>query len=320
MSYIKAGWLKDWLALAMFCLVACWSSEFAQDTAAQGTASQKTSATQVIVQDQASPGAPQKLGQEQPVSHYAGLTLQQVEEFLLNAKVVRLRDLSIGVTNSRRATLDDGKFQHDAHVQTVDISKLTFETPRGIERNFRDSYKFNVAAYELDKLLDLNMVPPSVERRVAGSLASFTWWIDDAIMELNRVKKNIQAPDPIRFNQQNSMRQVFDQLIYDTDDNQGNILYTKDWKTWLIDHTRAFRPQKTLDNPKTLGKCDRHLLAKMRELNKEVLQQKLGRYVNKTQIEGLLARRDLIVKFFDDQLAKQGEAPVLFDFLDQAKP
>jgi hypothetical protein len=177
-----------------------------------------------------------------------------------------------------------------------------------------------MAAYELDKLLDLNMVPPSVERRVAGTLASVTWWIDDALMELNRVKKNIQPPDPTRFNRQNSMRQVFDQLIYDTDDNQGNILYTKDWKTWLIDHTRAFRPHKTLDNPKTLGMCDRHLLAKMRELNKEVLQQKLGRYVTKTEIEGLLARRDLIVKFFDDQVAKQGEAAVLFDFLDQGKP
>lgn len=320
MNNIKTAWLKNWLTFTTFCLVVCCRGVFAQDTAVQDTASRKNTATAVIAEGSASPGAPQTPGEAQPVSHYAGLTLQQVEQFLLNAKVVRLKNISVGVTDSRRATLDDGKLQHDAHVQTVDISKTSFQTDKGTEFNFRDSYKFNIAAYELDKLLDLNMVPPSVERRVGGSMAAVTWWIDDALMELNRVKKKIQPPDPTRFNQQNSMRKVFEELVYNTDENQGNILYSKDWKTWLIDHTRAFRTMKTLQNPKNLGNCDRHLLAKMRELNKEALQQKLGPYVTKTQIEGLLARRDIIVKFFDDQVAQKGEAAVLFDFVDQGKP
>ena len=33
---------------------------------------------------------------------------------------------------------------------------------------------------------------------------------------------------------------VFDELIQNRDRNQGNILWTSDWKMWLIDHTRAF--------------------------------------------------------------------------------
>jgi hypothetical protein len=320
MNTIETVWLKHWLTLTTFCLVLCGRGAFAQDAAVQDTASPKNITTAVSTEESTSPGVSQNPGQEQSVLHYAGLTLQQVEQFLLNAKVVRLKNLSVGVTESRRATLDDGKLQHDAHVQTVDISKSVFQTDRGTEFNFRDSYKFNIAAYELDKLLDLNMVPPSVERKVEGSMAAVTWWIDDALMELNRLKKKIHPPDPTRFNQQNSMRQVFDELIYNTDDNQGNILYSKDWKTWLIDHTRAFRGMKTLQNPKNLGKCDRHLLAKMRELNKDVLQQKLEPFVTKAQIEGLLARRDIIVKFFDDQVAQKGETAVLFDFSDQPKP
>jgi hypothetical protein len=119
-------------------------------------------------------------------------------------------------------------------------------------------------------------------------------------------------------NQQMYLCRVFDQLIYNTDDNLGNVLITKDWKIWLIDHTRAFRLMKTLENSKNLVQCDRKLLTKMRELNKETLQQKLGHYLTKPEIEGILPRRDLIVKFFDEQVAQKGEAAVLFD-MDRSK-
>jgi len=312
---MKARWLWKWLALVTFSVVVAFGCAFAQEVNPQKVPSVPDSSV-----GQESQEVPQKSGQGLSASHYAGLTFPQVEQFLLKAKVVRLRDISVGITDSKRATLDDGKLQHDAHVQTVDVSKASFQTARGTEMNFRDSYKFNIAAYELDKLLELNMVPPSVERKVSGNFAAVTWWIDGAMMELDRVKKKIQPPDPTRFNQQSFMRRVFDELIYNTDDNQGNILYTKDWKTWLIDHTRAFRSQKVLLNPKNLEKCDRHLLVKMRELDKEALQQKLGSYITKPEIDGLLARRDLIVKFFDDQMAQKGEAAVLFDFQDQGRP
>ena len=148
----------------------------------------------------------------------------------------------MGVTNSQRATLDDGQRKHDAHIQTVDISKNSFQTLRGTELNFRDSYKFNMAAYELDKLLDLNMVPVSVERKVGGQQAAVTWWVDDAMMtELDRQKKKAQSPDLPSWNKQMYVCRVFDQLIYNTDRNLGNLVITKDWNIWMIDHTRAFR-------------------------------------------------------------------------------
>lgn len=243
----------------------------------------------------------------------ARLTRAEMEEFLLKAKVVDRRELSMGITNSQRAVLDDGKLRHNAHIQTVDISKITFETTQGTEMNFRDCYKFNVAAYELDKLLDLNMVPVSIERKV-GSMAAVTWWVDDASMtELDRKKKKLEPPDLRSWNQQMYVCRVFDQLIYNTDRNLGNLVITKDWKIWMIDHTRAFRMMKDLRNPQNLVQCDRRLLAKLRELNKEVLNRQLQRYLTSKEIEGLLARRDKIVKFFDEQIAQKGEAAVLFD-------
>jgi len=241
------------------------------------------------------------------------LTRAQMEEFLLTAKVVERKHLSMGITNSERAVLDNGNLRHDAHIQSVDISKTFFQTIQGTEVNFRDCYKFDVAAYELDKLLNLNMVPVTVERK-AGDMAAVTWWVDDTLMtELVRKKKKMEPPNQHYWNQQMYICRVFDQLIYNTDRNLGNLVISKDWKVWMIDHTRAFRTMKDLQSPKNLVQCDRQLLGKLRELNKQVLTEKMQKYLTPIEIEGLLARRDKIVKFFDEQIAQKGEAAVLFD-------
>ena len=75
---------------------------------------------------------------------------------------------------------------------------------------------------------------------------------------------------------------------------------------------------KDLQTPQNLVQCDRKLLAKMRELNSEVLNQKLGRYLSDAEIDAILSRRDKIVKLFDDKIAQTGEAQVLFD-LDRSQ-
>jgi hypothetical protein len=243
-----------------------------------------------------------------------GLSRAEMEEFLTKAKVVARKNLSMGITNSQRGTLDDGRLKHDAHIQTVDIQKATFQTASRTEFNFRDSYKFNMAAYELDKLLELNMVPVSVERKVGGNMAAVTWWVDDALMtELDRHKKKMEPPDLKSWNPQMYVCRVFDQLIYNTDRNLGNLVITKDWKIWMIDHTRAFRTMQDLPAPENLVQCDRKLLAKLRGLNKDILTKGLERYLTSIQIDGLLARRDKIVKFFDEKVAQKGEAATLFD-------
>ena len=106
---------------------------------------------------------------------------------------------------------------------------------------------------------------------------------------------------------------VFNQLIYNADDNLTNVMISPDWHLWMIDFTRAFRTQKNIAEVKNLVQCDRKMLAKMKELNKEVLKEKMHRYLTGGEIDGLLARRDKIVKFFEDEVAKKGEAAVMFD-------
>jgi hypothetical protein len=234
--------------------------------------------------------------------NYSGLTRAQKEEFLLKAKIVKTQHAAKGVTDTVRATLSDGTITHDASIQRIDDTRLNYQTPTGIEMMFRDSWKYNVAGYKLDKLLGLNMVPVTVERSYEGTKGSFSWWVEDVQMdEVTRQQKKLQAPDQNSWNQQMQIVNLFSQLIYNTDLNMTNILNDKDWNIWMIDFSRAFRASTSLLNPKLVVQCDTELLAKLKQLDEATLKKELGPYVESPGIKGLLARRDKIVKFFDEK-------------------
>jgi hypothetical protein len=198
-------------------------------------------------------------------------------------------------------------------VQSIDESKAVFQGDRGTEMNFHDTWKYNVAAYRLARILGIgDMVPPSIERNVSGNTSAVTWWIDNSMMEVDRRKKHIEAPDMDSWNREMYVVRVFDQLIYNTDRNLQNLMIDPSFHIWMIDHTRAFRMQTTLREKRDLVKCDRALLVHLRKLTAQDLQP-LKRYINDSEIKGLLARRDKIVQFFDEKIAAEGEAAVLYD-------
>lgn len=228
------------------------------------------------------------------------LTHAQKEEFILKAKVVKTKTAAKGITDTVRATLSDGTITHDVSIQRIDDTKRNFETPYGTELVFRDSWQYNMAAYKLDRLLGLNMIPATVKRSYQGTQGAWTWWVDDVLMdEGQRQKDKSQAPDKQKWDDQMSAVNVFDQLIYNIDRNVGNLLYDKNWQIWMIDHTRAFRSNVALMDEKVLTRCDTALLEKMKQLDAATLKKELGPYdVGDTQIKGLLARRDRIVKIF----------------------
>lgn len=234
------------------------------------------------------------------------LTDAQMEDFLLHAKVIKTRSAKKGVTGSIRATLTDGTLTHDAHVQDIDEHQQQFTGSGGTtEFDFRDSWSFNVAGYKVDRLIGMNMVPPSVERRWNYKDAAFTWWLDDVMMDeeerLARKKgkdqtKESEPPDSEVWNQQMQVVRVFDQLIANIDRNLGNLIITKDWRVWPIDHTRAFRTNKEPKAIDNVTRCDRGVFERMKALDKDALTKATGKYLTTYQIGAILARRDAIVK------------------------
>jgi hypothetical protein len=249
-----------------------------------------------------------------PAAPPVALSLEETEAFLLNAKVVGRKGVSTGVTNTIRATLSDGRITHDAQIQTVDVAQTVFQAGKASEVNFKDTYRFNIAAYRLAHLLGLKNVPMSVERRVDGKPGAMTWWIDDVqFTEKERLKeKNILGPNPERTTKQVQVMRVFDELIQNRDRNQGNLLWTKDWTLWMIDHTRAFRLGKELLKPDQLTRCERTLFENMRALTLERLTEVMGSIMRKDEIQAVMTRRDLLVKHFEDRIATRGEAAVLY--------
>jgi hypothetical protein len=188
----------------------------------------------------------------------------------------------------------------------------------------RRNYRFNVAAYELDKLLGLDLVPPTVERFVDGRPASVTWWLDNVAMsEVDRRRRGIDPPDPDSWSLQVHAVRVFDELISNTYRDTApplylnsvwdNLLITTDWAVWITDHTGAFRIRQELQDPDSVVRCPRTVLGRLRELNRERLQQALRRYLSSEQLNALDIRRALLVRHFDHLIESRGEAVVLYD-------
>jgi hypothetical protein len=244
------------------------------------------------------------------------LTAAEMERFLLNADIKATIKVSKGVTKARQVRMSDGQLTHDAQVQDVDIAMPFFQVdPKHSEVNFKDSYRYNIAAYRLSLLLGLDNVPMSVERVVDHKPSAVTWWLDDVKMEegdRKKLKTQPYGPNPVRTLGYLSVMRVFDELIQNRDRNLGNMIWSSDWKLWMIDHTRAFRLGKDLLSPKTVERCERSFFAKMKELNAPRLTETMGKSLTKDEIAALLARRDALVKLIEGRIAEFGEDKILF--------
>jgi hypothetical protein len=247
-------------------------------------------------------------------SQRAVLTPEQMADFLAKAPIVKEETTSTGVTRPIKATLSDGVLTHAAQFQTVDQARAVFTAGKASEVDFKDTYRFNIAGYRLAQLIGLETVPMSVPRRYKGKDAAVTWWIDDVMFdEGGRQKlKDRLGPDPERTEKQIYIMKVWDELIQNKDRNVGNIVWTKDWTMWLIDHTRAFRSGGSLVKPEELLRVERTLFEKMKQLTEPVVSKTMKGILTQNEIRPMLKRRDAIVALFEKQIAERGETAVFF--------
>lgn len=248
----------------------------------------------------------------------AELSVEQIKTFLKSAKVVHVANTSKGVTAPRRLTLSDGVIRHDAVFQAIDDHQTAASLSRGVgagvtELRFVDSYKYNIAAYEVATLLGLEaMMPVYVERRWDGKVGSISWFVATLMDESDRLKKKIEPPSPTEWNYQMYRMRVFSSLLRDTDRNLTNVLVTPEWKVMMIDFTRAFRLQPELLHLKDLIRIDRKLLAKLEALSAEAVKKATDGFLTKSEIDAMMVRRDLLVAHFKQLIAELGEDKVLY--------
>jgi hypothetical protein len=238
---------------------------------------------------------------------------EEVEAFLREARVLKTRTIPEGISRPRQAILSDGERTARAAWKTINEFRSVQRFEDGTsEVGFGDSYKHEIAAYELDKLLNLGLVPPTVERRYERKRGSMQLWMEDCISEAERMERGLKPPNLTEWNRTMFDVRLFRQLTYDTDfKNIRNLLVDGDFRLYAIDFSRAFRNHNTLLAEGDLTKFSASLLVRLKSLNEPLLRQKLGRWLTKPQIRALVARRDRILRVAAERIEKHGEETVL---------
>jgi len=248
------------------------------------------------------------------------------EEFLKTAEIVRSEPVGEGVTAPWKLFLRKDGREHKAAWKNV------VTQPGGPP----DEWRYEIAAYRLDKLLGLKLVPPAVERNFNGKPGALSYWAENrySLLKIEESAGAIQIPADA-LEQTNKMKylcRLWDSLIANDDRTQQNILYTEDWRTILIDHSRAFRTDgeygtrliygvrgiKTMSDgqggrrPVLFRRIPRVFLDRLRTLDAAAVEAAVGPYLTKTEIAAVLVRKDLILTEVKEMIARDGEDKVLY--------
>lgn len=220
---------------------------------------------------------------------------EKIEKFLKKAKVVSIQTDRGRRTESWEVDLDDGKIQGRGFFK---LTNRDWSNPSG-----GDSYRYVLAGYELDKMLDLNLVPPTVERKIDKQKGSLMLFLSPPIIsEEERMQKNLIPPDPDSFNKTMSDLVIFEHLLYFpslcNQRDLGNILTQTEesWKVWLVDLSEAFAPATKLIPGCEITGCSDILLNKLENISNDKIQTRLSSYLSDKEITALLVRKDLIIK------------------------
>lgn len=235
-------------------------------------------------------------------------------EVLRTAPVVDQKLMSRGIAANIKLVLEHEGVRFHAVLRMVDLMEKEKTGSKRMVVKYRDSYIFEVAAYELDQMLGIGRVPPTVVRTVEGHTGSVQIWMEGTTPEDLMVEQGrLNPPDTIGWFKQKTVMWVFDALVANVDRNQGNLLIDSDWNLWFIDHTRAFRETPSLIDVEAISTCERGLWAAIQAIDDEALEKRLKDYLTSNELKKLFLRRKNLVKHITKKIRKHGEDKVLYD-------
>ncbi|HSR50142.1 MAG TPA: hypothetical protein VLV83_04895 [Acidobacteriota bacterium] len=237
---------------------------------------------------------------------------EEILEFLKSGEIVSMKKVGIGVTGVDKVRLSKDGVDLNAVFRDVRIYKPQhFEDDGSITVHFRDDYIFELAAYRLGRLLGLDNIPPVVKRRIGNREGTLQLWIEDAVMEGTRIKKNLRPPLNMTWRLRWNTLYIFDYLIGNGDRNLGNILYDPQWKMWMIDHTRAFRLLFDPEDMERIKLCPRPLYQALKRLDRETLDEHLGDLLGGNELKAVEKRRLELIQYLDDLIDRKGAEMIL---------
>jgi len=227
-----------------------------------------------------------------------------IEHFLRNAEVTKIEDIGEGITKPQRLTLELGGVVRRAIFKDVDIHRNEIAYTNRLETSFHDSYSYEVAAYRIDRLLNIGLVPVTVLREVNGVPGSVQLWIENVVSLQDMVDSGIDCRNPDRLLHNLMLMYVLDAVIFNIDRNYGNVLVDAEEKVfYLIDHSRSFRNSKRL--PKLQEARPIPIPARvatgLRNLTRETIDARTGDLLTKAQRRTIMKRRDELLEQLDSR-------------------
>jgi len=239
------------------------------------------------------------------------------EDFLRQAEIVAEEQLAFeaGVTEPWQLTLrKDGVTR-----------KALWKDATGVRGGYLEGWRYEIAAYRMDKLLGVGLVPPTVERARSGRPGSCQLWIEGTGLYRDLAKRPAAADTfaSDAWKDIGYIAQFFDNLIGNEDRHTGNVLVTRDLRGILIDHSRTFRAgpafvqaipfsAKNVPPEDLMRRLPRALVDKASALTEEELRGAVGDLLSEAEIKAVLARRLLLLDEVRRICGRFGERDVLY--------
>lgn len=240
---------------------------------------------------------------------------EEIEIFLSKAEIIKSQDIPVGVTKPIQLFLTfDGKEE-----------SACWKNVKGIQGGYLEGWQYEIAAYRMDKLLNLNMVPPTVERKFKEKNGSLQFWVETKYSYLDIMEQGIEFPASKvdHLEKMKYLTRAFDSLIANEDRTQENIRFTEDWCVILIDHSRSFRSLNKFTQKLMFGKdgimgnmpfrsLPRAFVKKIKELSFETIKNAMGPYLKNNEINAILERKELLLNEIEQMIKENGEDKVLY--------
>ena len=171
------------------------------------------------------------------------------------------------------------------------------------------TYRHEIAAYRLDRLLGLDLVPVTVERSIEGVPGSMQVFPEGAVdLTLLETYGQMHLLDGLE--EEIDAARIFSSLMSVEDrQNAGRMFLPQDRRLAMADSTKAFptSAEPGSDLPSPCGPLDPELEMGLKSLSRRQLDEAVGTLLSTQQIDGLLFRRDRILEICDAPGLESGE-------------
>jgi hypothetical protein len=232
------------------------------------------------------------------------LGLDKLEKYLKTAEITEVEIDNIeGRTAPWGVMLSDGKICRRAMFKYADRSRPTL---------LPDSYHYEIAAYELSKLMEYSLVPPVVEREIKETLGSLQLFLEGCSSLSQHQRGDLEPTDAQKFSDALSELAVFENLVFCERDSEDIFIQESDWKIWRVDFSEAFAPFAELNSESAITRCSKDLFQNLQRLEASEIKKVLEPQLNAEEIDALLQRKDLVIDRIKRLIQEKGENAILF--------